>query len=605
MTWRAGWFVGVVIAAAFLTGAFTATPAANRATSALPRVEKVAVIGVVGLRWTDIQDTPRAAFANISIRGESLGLTSSADGWAMIGSGARYTVAQPSPAAPQAVASGRDRRSALFDRYARARPHLPGKRALGQLAASAHARGSCVVSNGDAGAELAASGAGGIVDQVAGSTREVFDSTCRLAVLGGAEHTLVGRDIQSARSSGWTVIVVSVADDHYVALHPALLAPANLGSLSSASTRRAGYVQLVDVAGTVAQLLGAPLPSSTDGEPFALASGGPKPHDLARLAAQARTAHRTIPLSITALLLLGLLGVAFAGRRRHGALLWFGAMPAATFLAAAQPLHGYVVIAIVVALAAFIAWCGGSARGVGLATVFVIGVDVVTGARWQLDTPLGYSPLVAGRFAGLGNLAFGVFAAATILAMHKRARVFAAALLLVGVAIDGAPFWGADLGGTLALVPAGLVMLGIRGKRLMGTAAAAVAVAGAFALIDLARPMQDRTHLGRFAAKVKDGQAWDILHRKAVAALDLIGHSPLTILGLLVALAALVAANLRAGDGPTAKPIHALSVAGVLGFALNDSGLAAAVTLVWVAVPLISAATRPPQVSRVARRVLL
>jgi len=78
----------------------------------------------------------------------------------------------------------------------------------------------------------------------------------------------------------------------------------------------------------------------------------------------------------------------------------------------------------------------------------------------------------------------------------------------------------------------------------------------------------------------------------------------LTLLALVVAIVVVVVANVGAGDGPRAQVIRALSVAGVLGFALNDSGLASAITLVWVAVPLISRATRPPRVSRVSRAVL-
>ena len=42
-------------------------------------------------------------------------------------------------------------------------------------------------------------------------------------------------------------------------------------------------------------------------------------------------------------------------------------------------------------------------------------VDVVLGATLQLNTVFGYSPTVAGRFAGLGNLAFAQLAGSALL----------------------------------------------------------------------------------------------------------------------------------------------------------------------------------------------
>ena len=41
-------------------------------------------------------------------------------------------------------------------------------------------------------------------------------------------------------------------------------------------------------------------------------------------------------------------------------------------------------------------------------SVVVLGVDILTGASLQLSTVFGYSPIVAGRFAGYGNQAFSI-----------------------------------------------------------------------------------------------------------------------------------------------------------------------------------------------------
>ena len=104
----------------------------------------------------------------------------------------------------------------------------------------------------------------------------------------------------------------------------------------------------------------------------------------------------------------------------------------------------------------------------------VLLLDVLIGAPLQLNTVFGYTPTVAGRFAGLGNLAFAqLAAAATILAGLLASRIggrrgIGVALGLLGVVlvIDGSPFWGSDVGGALTLVPAfagvAAVLLGIR-----------------------------------------------------------------------------------------------------------------------------------------------
>ena len=47
--------------------------------------------------------------------------------------------------------------------------------------------------------------------------------------------------------------------------------------------------------------------------------------------------------------------------------------------------------------------------------VGLIVVDVATGSRLQFNTVFGYSPTVAGRFAGLGNLGYSQLAAGTVL----------------------------------------------------------------------------------------------------------------------------------------------------------------------------------------------
>jgi hypothetical protein len=99
----------------------------------------------------------------------------------------------------------------------------------------------------------------------------------------------------------------------------------------------------------------------------------------------------------------------------------------------------------------------------------------------------------------------------------------AAAFFLVCIVLDGYPQFGSDVGGVLAIVPtAAVLLLSFRGRRIRARAAAliaagTVAVLAAFAAVDLSRPPSERTHLGRFAARVFDGDALMVLERKLQA----------------------------------------------------------------------------------------
>lgn len=45
----------------------------------------------------------------------------------------------------------------------------------------------------------------------------------------------------------------------------------------------------------------------------------------------------------------------------------------------------------------------------------VLAIDIVTGAELQMNTMFGYSAIVAGRFAGMGNQAFSMFMISVLL----------------------------------------------------------------------------------------------------------------------------------------------------------------------------------------------
>jgi hypothetical protein len=227
-------------------------------------------------------------------------------------------------------------------------------------------------------------------------------------------------------------------------------------------------------------------------------------------------------------------------------------------------------------------------------------LDVVTGARLQFNTAFGYSPIVAGRFAGVGNLAYSMLGAGGLLLAgllahrlrpSRRASIAAAvAVVAVVVLVDGLPMLGADVGGVLSLVPAvGVFVMVLTGARVRWRTVATWVGAGFVALIalgflDLARPADSRTHLGRLFEQIGDGD-WSgvttVIHRKLHANLAVITSVWLyLVIAALVFVAFLVfgrtrrIARLRAAIPELDASFAGLAVLAVLGFALNDSGIA-------------------------------
>jgi hypothetical protein len=247
----------------------------------------------------------------------------------------------------------------------------------------------------------------------------------------------------------------------------------------------------------------------------------------------------------------------------------------------------------------------------GLLLALQVG-DVLTGGHLQITTAFGYSPTVGGRFAGFGNLAFGQVAAvaillagilATMLGGRRGMRAGVAVLALALVA-DGMPFWGADVGGVLAAVPAfALVALGLSGRavsrrRLATLIAGGVAAVGGLGLLDLLRPAGQRTHLGRLFEQIgHDGLRpfTDAIQRKIAENLSVI---PTSIWVPLVPAVLAFYGWLAYGSSPSLEEIRrrapamrpalvGLLVAAVLGMALNDSGIAVPAMMLGVLNPVL------------------
>ncbi|WP_116451877.1 hypothetical protein, partial [Blastococcus litoris] len=427
--------------------------------------------------------------------------------------------------------------------------------------------------------------------------------------------------------------------------------------LSSASTGRAPYAQLIDLAPTALRALGLDRPASMNGQP--LRAAGERP-DLATAVGQlqdmntaATVHHRNVGAFFWVLVVLSaavvLLGIAVLGgwQRRPAAsspgagtrgllrllALVVAAVPAATYLAglfpwerAAAPVPALVTAVaaadlVVVALALAGPWRRsrvGPPLVVLAVTLATHLLDVLTGSTLELNGLLGYDAIVAGRFTGFGNLTFGTLSASALLvtaavataagrrAGPGRARaVTGATVVVVGlvvVAVVGAPSLGRDFGGVLSAMP-GFLLLGmlltrvrVTLLRLVAILGVAVVAVGTVAVLDWTGPAEDRSHLGRFVEQVLTGEAWTVISRKAQANLDILLGSPLAWM-LPVALVAAVwllrPGGLLRGGAGLPPADAAVLRAGLLAAALSLA-LGAAVNDSGVALPAAASALLVP-----------
>lgn len=413
-------------------------------------------------------------------------------------------------------------------------------------------------------------------------------------------------------------------------------------TLRSASTRQDGIVTLPDVAPTVVRHVGADRPASMLGRPF-IATAGPED----RIAAAVELNDESVfahglqadisTAFVVAQVFLYVLAFLFLTRRKpfgtaetEGTSRWLEvgalavvAFPFVSYLQSPIPVHrlGTVgFIALLIALDAFVvALAMWSLKrplerllSIVAATIVLLIADLIIGTNLQLNAVWGNDPIVAGRFTGLGNIAFTVLGTSSLLTgallVHRwpgNRKVLAAvvALFAATVVVDGAPSLGSDVGGVLALVPAlGMTTLLLVGRRpslrsLALSLLAALVALGIFLALDLARPSEERTHLGRLYESVTEQGAsafWDAVDRKVSTNLRVFRSTIWTYL-MPPALAVMGWLLLRprgrwqrlAERYPRLRAglIGGLLL-GILGFAVNDSGIVVPAMTMSYLVPL-------------------
>ena len=426
-------------------------------------------------------------------------------------------------------------------------------------------------------------------------------------------------------------------------------------ALESASTRRSALVTLPDVAPTILDHFGVERPDVMNGRPMISA-----PTEVTDPAASMRALDDESvfidevkgPLSgvfvIFQVIIYVLILSLFRWRERRGgvgvtAARWLQicglgavAFPVATYLAGVVDGHsigpvafGLLLVAIdaVLVTAAAMSLSRWLDRLLALVafTWIVLAVDLVTGGILQLNTVFGYSPIVAGRFAGAGNIVFAVFGATAVLTAALAAYRFdgrrwtmpaVVALFVVTIVIDGAPSFGSDVGGVLALVPAlGLTLLLLTGRKpklraLVAAVVGGVVVLGIFLLIDLSLPSESQTHLARLyedASARGIGVFVDTVQRKATANLRVFTSTIWTyfVPPALMAMIYLLRRpsgrwqRLAVGYPKLRAGLIGGLVLAVTGFAVNDSGIVIPAVILSFLVPMallvhLSMDTRAP-----------
>ncbi|MBM3674900.1 MAG: hypothetical protein FJW88_08070 [Actinobacteria bacterium] len=417
------------------------------------------------------------------------------------------------------------------------------------------------------------------------------------------------------------------------ALHAPGVAP---GYLESGTTRRAGFLQIVDIAPTALDVLGIDRPDAMEGRPAEVRDTGNDFEGRVRFLVRANRAavfrDATIGQATFVLIVLtvalALLTLALLRRGLGRATLPWLALGllgylVATYTAGALPFDRWGTAAYLAWLlgfaALYAATCMLVARRapadsliVGLGVLVTLhGLDALSGAHLELNTVFGYTPTVGIRLAGLGNPASAQLCAAalllaTLLAWRIHGRggtVVAIGLLGVVLVVVGSPLWGQDFGGAISAAPAfGLLAIMLAERRVtvrsvIGLALAPVVAGLIIGLVDLARTSGERTHVGRFFEKVGNegpGGFATVVGRKAILMAGTFSNTGWVLLVLAVVVVVAYAIWRTDWIGkveawiPTLRPgLISFAVLAVLGTVLNDSGVQVLGMMLAVLLPVL------------------
>jgi hypothetical protein len=680
--------LGGLLAALLIPGVAlaAANPAAARAPAAAPP-RHVVIVGLSGLRWSDLSPAATPTLWQLAGQGSVgslvdfavLPLTCPADGWLTLNAGARVQTDHTDAGCRTFPAVHPAGTGATV-------PALPGLIAYNQRFHNDPSWGllrrtaGCATAVGP-GAALALAGPSGAVASYLPSPADLSAavlSRCPLTVvdlgnLGSTERSvaLAAADTQlkhllAELPAGTTLLVTapgSTTSPPHLQLALVDGAGYRAGLLESSSTRQPGLVVLTDLTPTVLGWLGQRAPSGAVGAQLTRGARGALPATVRWLAARDtaeqvwRSTHNEFfwAYALADAGVLAAIGLVFWGaapeRRRRRARWWRVAgvfavsVPAGTFLANLFPwprqahpaawLYGVsVTLALVIGLGALLVT---RRRGtlapfglVCLLTVAVLGLDVMTGSRLQMETPFGLSVIEAGRFYGIGNEALGIYGVTALFgagwlalvalqrsdrsrpssrarsrpSSRRPALAAVTAVAVFAVFASGWPGFGGKVGGTIAMVPCfALLLMAVAGVRLTWRRLVLVAVSGlalfvVLALVSYFTAVTGKSDIGTFAGDALHGHAGSLLLRKIhsnLGSLSVNMFSPLipvvvVVTGLMLwrpAWFRLKTMPLAYAAEPLLRPILAvLWLMPVLGWFADDSGVVVPAAALPLVLPL-------------------
>jgi hypothetical protein len=588
--------------------------------------DRVVVVGVTGRPQLTPADRAvlgshlgDAQAGTVSIRPRYVGDCAAA-GWTTLGAGRRAAV---NGLCDPEVQGGKVTDWAARQAAAAARR---GDAQLGTLAGSVQ---GCVAAVGP-GAGLAAAKPNGSVAGYQSAEDFVasgMQSTCPITIVdaGPLSDQII---TELANRKDITLIVTGVGPDAG-SDDPSLQVIYRLGTtlpgwLTSASTRRDGIVTLTDLTRTLIEF-GSPGSSvAVDGSPFGVYNAelsvdkiDSKINSVAALSDAAPIGYLTLGL-IGAVLLVIMVICVLRGQFELPKLILtpFGVVLAAMMLTGALPWQyssapGLMVSVIacvwLVILTTLALLVGRTAHipniiAATALTVAAFTIDAALGAVMQPGSLLNSRPIFGLRWYGFGNVTFAAYASTGLLLAGYIAHRFlragrrGAALAAVGVIgfgiviCEGWPSMGSDFGGVIALTPAVLwLLLALSGikitwPKLLAIGGAAVLAVAVISVLDWRRGPDRRSHLGNFVQRVLDGDALDVISRKAVASAEtifsLVGICSLVIgVVLWIVIFKYVLPRISPDFSTARSTVIAALIVAIVGTLLNDAGI-----FVWLPV---------------------
>jgi hypothetical protein len=615
-----GWVVLLVVFGALFVALRGISALADQPEQSAIFTDRVVVVGVTGRPHLTLTDRAvlgshlgDAQAGTVSIRPRYVGDCAAA-GWTTLGAGRRAAV--NGLCAPE-VQGGKVTDWAAREAAAAARR---GDAQLGTLAGSVQ---GCVAAVGP-GAALAAAKPNG---SVAGySSAEEFlangmQSTCPITIVdaGPLSDQII---TELANRKDITLIVTGVGPDAG-SDDPSLQVIYRLGTtlpgwLTSASTRRDGIVTLTDLTRTLIEFGSPESSAAVDGSPFGVYNAelsvdgiDAKINSVAALSDAAPIGYLTVGLLGAALfvimviwvlrgqfglpkLILTLGGILLASMMLTGALPWQYSSSPGLFVSIL--VCGWLAILTVLALLVGRIVDVPDIIAATALTVAAFTIDAALGAVMQPGSLLNSRPIFGLRWYGFGNVTFAGYASAGLLlagyiahrclTTDRRGRAVAAvAVIGFGIVIcDGWPSMGSDFGGVIALTPAVLwLMLALSGikltwPKLLAIGGAAVLAVTVISVLDWRRGPDRRTHLGNFVQRIIDGDALDVVSRKAVASAEtfvsIMGIASLLIgVVLWIVIFRYVIPRISPGFTTVRSTVIAVLIVAIVGTLLNDGGI--------------------------------